>query len=115
MPHTATKPSSASSGSVISPSQIAAGSPRSAAARSASAPAISQRREIRSASRPAGNREQDEGQRQRGLQQAGLAFADAEQQHRDDGRGGQRDLLGRLRGEVGPGEAVEGRGQVQRG
>ena len=59
-----------------------------------------------------GDREQDERQRQRGLQQAGLAFADAEQQHRDDGRGGQRDLLGRLRGEVGPGEAVEGRGQV---
>ena len=55
-----------------------------------------------------GDREQDEGQRQRGLQQSGLAFADAEQQHRDDGRRGQRDLLGRLRGEVGPGQAVEG-------
>ena len=47
-----------------------------------------------------GDREQDEGQRQRGLQQAGLAFADAEQQHRDDGRCGQRDLLSRLGGEV---------------
>ena len=60
------------------------------------------------------DREQDERQRQRGLQQAGLAFADAEQQHRDDGGRGQRDLLGRLRGEVGPGQAVEGRGQVRR-
>ena len=58
------------------------------------------------------DREQDEGQRERRLQRAGLAFADAEQQHGDDGRRGQRDLLGRLRGEVGPGEAVEGRGQL---
>ena len=61
-----------------------------------------------------GDREQDEGQRQRGLQQAGLAFADAEQQHRDDGGRGQRDLLGRLRREVGPGQPVEGCGQARR-
>ena len=61
-----------------------------------------------------GDREQDEGQRQRGLQQAGLAFADAEQQHGDDRRCGQRDLLGRLRGEVGPGQAVERGGQARR-
>ncbi len=60
------------------------------------------------------DREQDEGQRQRGLQQAGLAFADAEQQHRDDGGRGQRDLLGRLGRQIRPGEAVEGRGQVNR-
>ncbi|MGY4419323.1 hypothetical protein ACVWY2_001748 [Bradyrhizobium sp. JR6.1] len=53
-----------------------------------------------------GNRKQDERQRQRGLQQAGLAFADAEHQHGDDGRGRKRNLLGRLRGEVGPGQAV---------
>ena len=59
------------------------------------------------------NGEQDEGQRQRGLQQAGLAFGDAEHQHRDDGGRGERDLLGRLRGEVGPGEAVEGRRQAE--
>ena len=61
-----------------------------------------------------GDRKQDEGQRQRGLQRSGLALADAEQQHGDDGRRGKRDLLGRLRGEIGPGEAVEGRGQVDR-
>ncbi len=60
-----------------------------------------------------GDREQDERQRQRGLQQAGLAFADAEQQHRDDRSRGQRDLLGRLRREIGPGQAVEGRRQAE--
>ena len=60
-----------------------------------------------------GDREQDERQRQRGLQQAGLAFADAEQQHRDDRGRGQRDLLGRLRRQIGPGQAVEGRGQAE--
>ena len=36
-----------------------------------------------------------------------------EQQHRHDRRGGERDLLGRLRGEVGPGQPVEGGGQVR--
>ena len=60
---------------------------------------------------PRRDREQDEGQRQRGLQQPGLAFADAEQQHGYDRRRGQRDLLGRLGGQVGPGQAVEGRGR----
>ena len=59
------------------------------------------------------NREQDEGQGQRGLQQAGLAFADAQQQHRDDRRGRKRNLLGRLGGEVGPGETVERWGQLR--
>jgi len=52
------------------------------------------------------------GKRQRSLQQAGLAFTDAKQQHRDDGSCRERDLLGRLGGEIGPGEAglkVEGR------
>src|SRR5580698_10198266 len=57
---------------------------------------------------------QDERQRQRGLQQAGLAFADTQQQHRDDRRGGQRNLLGGLGRQVGPGEAVEGGGQTGR-
>ena len=61
-----------------------------------------------------GDREQDKGQRQRGLQQAGLAFADAEQQHRDDGRCGECNLLGRLGGEVRPGQAVERCGQARR-
>ncbi len=58
-----------------------------------------------------GNRKQHEGQGQRSLQQAGLAFADAEQEHGDDRRGRECDLLGRLRRQVRPGEAVEGRWQ----
>ncbi len=112
MPQTATKPSSASRGSVSRSSQI-------------SSEDCEQRRRaqrFRARHQPAprdavgeqagGNGEQDERQRQRGLQQAGLAFADAEQQHRDDRGRRQRDLLGRLRGEIGPGEAVEGRGQL---
>ena len=45
---------------------------------------------------------------------AGLAFADTEQQHRDDRGCGQRDLFGRLGGEIGPGEPVEGLGQAMR-
>jgi hypothetical protein len=57
------------------------------------------------------NGEQNERQGERGLQQAGLALARAEQQHGDDRRGGQRDLLRRLRREIGPSQAVEGRGQ----
>ena len=61
---------------------------------------------------PGRNREQDERQRQRGLQQPGLAFADTEQQHGDDGCCGQCNLFGGLRGEVGPGEPVEGCGQA---
>jgi hypothetical protein len=61
-----------------------------------------------------GDRDQDEGQGQRGLQQAGLAFADAEHEHGDDGRCGQRDLLSRLGGEVGPGQPVEGGRQLDR-
>ena len=48
------KPSNESSGSVIWPSQISSRMPANAAARSASEPAITQRREMRSASRPAG-------------------------------------------------------------
>jgi hypothetical protein len=60
-----------------------------------------------------GDRKQDEGQRQRGLQQAGLALADPEQQHGDDRGCGQRNLLGRLGGEVGPGQAIEGRRQAR--
>ena len=113
MPHTATKPSSASSGSVSRSSQISsriAGKRRGAqrfGARHQPAPrdAVGEQ--------AGGDREQDERQRQRGLQQAGLAFADAEQQHRDDRGRGQRDLLGRLGGEVGPGQAVEGFGQMK--
>ncbi len=61
-----------------------------------------------------GDREQDERQRQRGLQQSGLAFTDAEHQHRDDRSGGQGDLLGRLGGKIGPSQTVEGRRQLRR-
>ena len=60
------------------------------------------------------NGEQDEGQGEGGLEQTGLAFGDAQRQHRDDGGRGQRDLLGRLRRQVGPGEAVEGLGEAGR-
>jgi len=57
------------------------------------------------------DREQQEGQRLRGLQQPGLAGSGAEREHGDDRRRGEADLLGRLRGEVGPGEAIEARRQ----
>jgi predicted phosphodiesterase len=60
---------------------------------------------------PGGNGKQDEGQGERGLQQASLARACAEQQYGDDRRGGQRHLLGRLRREIGPGQPVESRRQ----
>lgn len=59
------------------------------------------------------NREQDEGQGEGSLEQAGLALRDAQRQHRDDGGCGERDLLGRLGREVGPGEAVEGVGKAR--
>jgi ribonuclease E len=59
-----------------------------------------------------GNSDKDKGQGESGLQQSGLAFADAEQQHGDDRRGRERDLFGRLRRQVGPGQAVEGGGQA---
>ena len=62
-----------------------------------------------------GDCEQDERQRQRGLQQPGPAFADPEQEHRDDGGSGERNLLGRLRGQIGPGQPVEGRWQTEAG
>jgi hypothetical protein len=58
-----------------------------------------------------GDRDQHEGQGQRGLQQAGLAFADAEQEHGDDWGCCECDLLRRLRRQVRPGEPVEGGGQ----
>src|SRR5712675_83151 len=51
---------------------------------------------------------------QTGLQQTGLAFGDAERQHGDNGGCGQRDLLGRLCREVGPGEAIERIGEARR-
>ncbi|MGY2936450.1 hypothetical protein ACVWZ6_006052 [Bradyrhizobium sp. GM6.1] len=84
-----------------------------AAARSASAPAISERREIAVGQQAGGDGEEDEGQGQRGLEQAGLAFCHAERQHRDDGGRGQRDLFGRLCRQIGPGEAVECLGEAR--
>jgi hypothetical protein len=57
------------------------------------------------------NGEQHEGRGQRHLQQACLALTNAERKHRNDRRGGERDLLGRLRDEVGPGEAMKACGK----
>src|SRR5207302_1997487 len=54
VPHAPTKPSSASRGSVSRPRGASVSTPASASARSASAPAISRGRDIRSASTPAG-------------------------------------------------------------
>ena len=54
------------------------------------------------------DREEHEGQRQRHLQQARARDPCPEREHGDDGRRGQRHLLGRLRGEVGGDEAQEG-------
>jgi hypothetical protein len=68
---------------------------------------------MRSVSSPAGMANRMNGKGQRGLQQSGLSFADPEQQHRDKGSRRQRDLLGGLRGKVGPGEAVERRWQAR--
>ncbi len=57
-----------------------------------------------------GNGEDQEGQRLGGLQPARLAGAGAgEGQDGHDGRRRQADLLGRLRRQIGPGQAVEGR------
>ncbi len=61
-----------------------------------------------------GDREQQERQRLRRLQQAGRAGAGAQRQHGDERRRGQGDLLGRLRRQVGPGQALEGGGKADR-
>ena len=62
-----------------------------------------------------GNRQQQERQRLRGLQEPRLAGSRPEREHGDDRRGGEADLLGRLRGQVGPRQAVECGGQSRRG
>ena len=105
-------PGSASSGRVIQPSTISA-SVASNARRPQRLGARHQPAARQAVGQQAGrNGEQHERQGERGLQQAGLALAGAEQQHGDDRRGGERHLLGRLRGEIGPGETIEGRRQL---
>ncbi|MGY3118556.1 hypothetical protein ACVWXQ_002493 [Bradyrhizobium sp. S3.14.4] len=59
------------------------------------------------------NGEQDKGQGEGGLEQTGLAFRNTQREHGDDRGRGQRDLLGRLRRQVGPCEAVEGVGEAK--
>jgi hypothetical protein len=54
-----------------------------------------------------GNCEDEEWQGQRRLQQAGLTRACAERKHRHDRGGSKRDLLSRLGGKIGPGQAIE--------
>jgi len=63
---------------------------------------------------PAGDREQDERQRQRGLQRPGLAFADAKQEHRHNGRCGQPTVSADCAARLDHASPVEGRGQVSR-
>ena len=58
-----------------------------------------------------GNRQKQERQGRRGLQQAGCARTRTESEHGDDGYGGKRDLFGRLGGKVRPGQLVESRRQ----
>lgn len=50
-----------------------------------------------------GNGEEHERQCQSGLQQPGFRHTGTQRQHRDDGCGGQGDLLSRLGREIGPG------------
>jgi hypothetical protein len=56
---------------------------------------------------PDRDREQDEGQGLRDLKQARAALVRPECQDGDDRGRGERDLLGRLRSEVGPGEPAK--------
>ena len=58
---------------------------------------------------PHRDRQQQERQRLRSRQQADLAGAGLQQQHRDDRHRGQADLLGRLRGEVAPRQSAQSR------
>src|ERR1700682_4041068 len=112
VPHTATKPSRASSGSVSRPNQISRSVASSAAARNASAPAITARREKRSASSPAGIANRMNGSVSAVCNRPVWPSPTPSSKHRHDGRCGQRDLLGGLGGKVRPGEAVEGRGEL---
>jgi hypothetical protein len=61
---------------------------------------------------PRRDRQQQERQGLRRLQHAGRAGAGAERENGDERRRGQADLLGRLRRQIGPGEASEGGGKM---
>ena len=61
------------------------------------------------------NRQQQERQCLRGLQQTGLACAGAEREHGDERRGGEADLLGGLRDQIRPREPLECGRQTDRG
>ena len=80
----------------------------SAAARNASAPAISRRREMRSASKPAGIANSTNGNVSAVCSRPVWPSPTPSSKHRDDRRRRQRDLFSRLRRQIGPGQPVEG-------
>ena len=86
VPQAASAPRKASGGHVMRPDCTRHRMVRSDAARSPSDQTIRRGREMRSASRP-GDREEQEGQGQRHLQQPDLRLPGAERNHRHDGGG----------------------------
>jgi hypothetical protein len=64
---------------------------------------------------PGRDREQQDRQRLRGLEQAGLAGASAQHQDGHERRGSQAHLFGRLGCKVRPGQPIEGSRKTSRG